>query len=592
MARRSALAQVRLAAWCVLACACHPPDANLGGEWSCPSDKQAQCFFFDSGLDPSDAGSTAPIDAGLALQADHDAVRALFDAPQNPDSTKAPIIAYPLDQTTEPSNIYDLDIQWHRLDSSQKIFRIRVESPSLPYGRYDLYTQCFPKNDGCHYSVPDAEGTDPGDMLWQTNVLVPLKGQDAVLTVAGSDGAGGMISVSPPIHFRASYSTIIAGLYYWSAHKPGAAPDAPDQGTTYRLAVGARTAAPFIQPQKENPDTCEGCHAVSRDGSTIAFTATSVPLAGAGAGVFFAASTTTPSQPLVPPASMPDSALIALSHDGKLAVIGRNNELWLRNTVEGSEQQISQDHFIDETGAQVSAYFPDFSTNDDRLAVTLSGHADSPWAVSTGSIATLDFDHVNTFSQAKVLVPMTDQDFNFYPSWSPDGNWIVFASAPRGEDPSRCMPPTTPCPNISYDQTKARLRVAHFPDGRVYELTRATQGVGVTSTWPKFSPLNDNNEMFITFNSMMPYGIEVPTGAPAQLWLSVLNFDNLPDDPSSAPVWLPFQSFGQKNHLAYWTDTVPCRTDVSENQGCGPDETCVMLVPHTPGFCNPNTVVK
>jgi len=317
---------------------CQPRDADLGGAWSCPSDPaaQAQCFFFDSGLAP---------------QMSNDAVRALFDAPENPDSSKAPIIAYPIDETTEPSNIYDLDIQWHRLDSSQKIFRIRVESPSLPYGRYDLYTQCFAKNDGCHYSVPDTEGTDSGDMLWQSNVLAPLKGRDAVLTVAASDGAGGLISVSPPIRFRVSYTAINAGLYYWSAHPPGAAPGAADQGTTYRLAVGARTAAPFIQPQRENPDTCEGCHAVSRDGSMIAFTATDAPLAGAGAGTFFAAATKTPSKPIFPPANMPDSAMIALNQSGSLAVIGRNNELWLRSTHDGTETQVPPTLLVDETGA-------------------------------------------------------------------------------------------------------------------------------------------------------------------------------------------------------------------------------------------------
>ena len=155
----------------------------------------------------------------------------------------------------------------------------------------------------------------------------------------------------------------------------------------------------------------------------------------------------------------------------------------------------------------------------------------------------------------------------------------MFASAPRGIDPSRgCSDPNdSQCQIISYDQPNARLRVVHFPDGRVYDLNRATQGVGLTSTLPKFAPLptNGHNQLFITFNSKMPYGVEVPSNIPAQLWLSMLlDFDRLPDDPSSAPVWLPFQSFGQKNHLAYWCDEVPCRTDVPPEQECGSDETC------------------
>lgn len=555
---------------CALALGCQPEDANVGGAWSCPMGQDNQCFFYDSGL------NVQPMDTAAGA-----AVRALFDVPEDPDASKAPSIAYPLDETTEPSNIFDLDIQWHRFDGAQKIFRIRVESPSLPWGRYDLYTQCFPANDGCHYSVPDAVRSDTQNLLWYYNVLSPLKGQDAVLTVAGSDGKGGAISVSPPVHLRVSKTSVPGGLYYWSAHPPAAPPGSPDEGTTYRLRIGARTAAPYIRPGKENPDTCEGCHAVSRQGNMIAFTATD-SLNGPEAGSFTLRYTQNPlTDPGFTP-DMPQSATIALNADGSRAVIGRGKELWLRYR-DGSvpESQIDPVHL----GQEGQGYFPDFSPDGNRIAVTLSDHPDTPWAVSTGSIATLEFDGVN-FSDAKVLVPMTDQEFHFYPSWSPDGNWIVFASAPRGEDPGRCTDGTTPCPTISYDQPNARLRVAHFPDGRVYDLNRATQALGFTSTMPKFATTVADrvNEMFITFNSKMPYGIEVPSNVPAQLWLSVLDFDRLPDDPSSAPVWLPFQSFGQKNHLAYWTDNVPCRKDLTEQ--CGPDETCKDQV------CEANTPVK
>ncbi len=535
---------------------CRPDDAVLGGAWSCPAASADSCFFFDS---------------ALTTESTSGAVRAMFDAPEDPDANKKPSIAYPLDETTEPSNIYDLDIQWRRPRITQKLFRIRVESPALPYGRFDLFTPCFPKNDGCHYNVPEE--------AWSKNVTAVLRGEDALLTVAASDGAGGLIAVSPPVRLRFTYSPVPGGLYYWSAHPPDAAPGSPDQGTTFRLAFGARRAVPFIRPGKENPYKCEGCHAVSGDGTTIAFTGTDMLGDAAQAGQFIGAQTTDPANKQFPLGDKHDSAMVALNYHGSLAIVGVDNQLSLRVVNTGESTPIPSELL----GTEGHGYFPDFSPDGRHIAVTLSDQPNSAWAVETGSIATLDFDEsTNTFSPAQVLVPMTDTEFHYYPSWSPDNNWIVFASGPRGRD--RCSDPNdaSSCqPNISYDQPNSRLRLVHFPDGRVYDLGRATQSIGVTSTLPKFAPqpIDGHNQLFITFNSKMDYGVEV-SNSPAQLWLSVLDLDRLPGDPSSAPVWLPFQTFGQKNHLAYWTDKVRCRKDSEDACGadevCGPDGTCFV----------------
>ncbi|MEP7050252.1 MAG: hypothetical protein ABJB12_07870 [Pseudomonadota bacterium] len=550
----------------LLGAACEPPSANLGGSFRCPTGAAASCWFFDSGLKQS---------AELS--------RAAFDAAQDSDPAAAPRIAYPLDQTTEPPNLYELDIQWHRSRRVQTLFRIRVESSSLPYGRYDIYAPCLPVYDGCHYSVPESE--------WFNHVVMPLLGSEARLTVAGSDAKGGPISVSGPVQLRFSQGPVPGGLYYWSARAPNAAPDSPDQGTTYRLAIGARRATPFIRSNQENPKRCEGCHAVSANGDRIAFTASDGLDDGPQAGSFIARSTTTPSRPFGPTPVENDSAMIALNQDGSLALIGRDNRLFLRVVESGAETQIDPALLGSEANDQGHGYFPEFSRDQKHIVVTLSNHPDSPWSVTTGSIATLDFDaSTRRFSKANVLVPMTEQEFHYYPSWSPDNEWIVFASAPRGLELERCSdandPKTCP-PRRSYDQPESRLRLVHFPDGRVYDLNRATQHVGSTSTLPKFAPLpsSGQGQLSITFNSKMNYGVRLPN-SPAQLWLSVLDFDRLPDDPSSAPVWLPFQGFGQKNHMAYWTDKVPCRTDVDPEFECGLYEYCAQ------GECLPVAVVK
>jgi hypothetical protein len=57
--------------------------------------------------------------------------------------------------------------------------------------------------------------------------------------------------------------------------------------------------------------------------------------------------------------------------------------------------------------------------------------------------------------------------------------------------------------------------------------------------------------------------------------MSAIDVDKLPDqDPSSPPIWLPFQDATQPGHLGLWTKEVQCRTDLG-GTGCGFNEECV-----------------
>jgi hypothetical protein len=58
----------------------------------------------------------------------------------------------------------------------------------------------------------------------------------------------------------------------------------------------------------------------------------------------------------------------------------------------------------------------------------------------------------------------------------------------------------------------------------------------------------------------------------AAIDLSLLTLDS---DPSSAPIWLPFQEIDQNNHLGFWTQGVGCRVDAQgASIGCGDGEFC------------------
>jgi Tol biopolymer transport system component len=315
---------------------------------------------------------------------------------------------------------------------------------------------------------------------------------------------------------------------------------------------------------------------VSRDGSTIAFTAvTGSP--DQREGVLVATGTARPDIEIVEPAPdiTYDSSMMTLSSDGKRVLVAYDDRLVLRNA------SVDPDFGPGEVIATLtkqellgkSPYFPEFSFDDAAVVLTLSDRPDSAIAVQSGDIAVLRVDLVtSSFEPPEVVVPGDDDEFHFYPTWSPDGEYIAFASAPREMAEDGFM-------RKSYDQKKARLRLVHKDGGDIYELTRATHAANSWSTFPKFAPFQDGDLMYLTFNSKIDYGLVVDnTSRPdrdksAQLWMSAIDVGQLPEDPSSAPMWLPFQDSSQSSHLGIWTNDVKCRLDVSGN-GCPVGQEC------------------
>jgi hypothetical protein len=226
-------------------------------------------------------------------------------------------------------------------------------------------------------------------------------------------------------------------------------------------------------------------------------------------------------------------------------------------------------------------FFPEFSPDGTEVVATLASRDERPWSVKDGSIAVFPFND-GKFGRATILVPKDASLIHFYPSWSPDGKWIVFASGPAAHN--------------SYDSPDARLRLVARDGGKVYDLGKATGAAGKTSTWPKFAPFMQasGQVMFITFNSKLDYGFLLPNSRVQQdqmrpqLWFAAIDLRRLDSgDPSYAPVWLPFQDTRQRNHLGYWTEQVVCSpTATTAEGGCAQGEICDQ------GQCTYNPTVE
>jgi hypothetical protein len=190
------------------------------------------------------------------------------------------------------------------------------------------------------------------------------------------------------------------------------------------------------------------------------------------------------------------------------------------------------------------------------------------------------------FGPATVLVPSTGGDNNYYPSYSPDGAFIVF---------DRIAHQTTPdIPNNdSFSNPKARVFVLPTGQGATPIDCAALNGTGdLSNSWPRWSPFvqtyKGSKLLWVTFSSTRDYGLlirnnvsgnvqcyppdsaEAPgaehgTAFPAnckqpQIWMAAINLSSAevsnPGDPSFPGFWLPFQDISTHNHTAQWTQTV------------------------------------
>jgi WD40-like Beta Propeller Repeat len=475
-----------------------------------------------------------------------------FSGTPDPDPTAKPTIVYPLPGSMHPINLADITFQWKRgLAATQTLFRIRLRR--LSGDAFEFYVPCtHPTTPGplmdleCVYHMPAGAWIDLATTVHGETLTVDIAGVDLLRP--------DIVATSDPMTISFSPEYVSGGFYYWSTSIQGA----------MRLLFGARAIQPYIiQNSPSNPYSCSGCHTVSRSGSTMAFTE-----GESVTGVLRVVATPDATKQLFPSATAHDSAMMALNRDGTRVLVSYAGKLVLRDAASGATLVEVPTSLL---GGTRRGYHPEWSPDDKMIALTLSADGTTDVAVRTGAIGILPYDPTASpdaaFGAVQEIVP-SGTEFNFYPTWSPDGHWLAFATAP------------VTAGQTSYIQPQARLRLVNRDTLTVYELANATVEAGRTVTYPKFAPVAQSGGlMFLTFNSKKDYGFFVQTtvGSP-QLWITSIDPRKLhqaTDDPSTAPVWLPFQSVKERNYLGFWSERIGCRVDASGGSvGCGLNEVC------------------
>ncbi len=458
----------------------------------------------------SDDGSTAPADSAMRFA--------------NPDNTPglAPPLAYPLDGAFVPPNLGELEVQWLRPAMPADLFEVSIEGP---YVDLKVYTNALVANGGRLSLHPDEWSAIAGASAGQPLTV-------AVRAMAAADPSH--IGASSQAHLTVGRDAVNGGIYYWSA-TGGAATEG-----IFRHTFGdvSSPAKPFVT-QADGPalfndgqQHCVACHALSRDGKRMAVTFNG----GDGpAGVIDVAS----KGAILPPSKAPPWNFSTFSPDGTRLAVAKAGQLSILDPTTGAT--------IAKVPASGYATHPDWSPDGKKLAFVHPGAAGSDWDFSAGSIVVAT-DGGAGFDAGQVIVQSQGEN-NYYPSFSPDGQWIIFSRAAGGS---------------AYDNGAAQSMVVST-DGKIGPIAlAAANAVGaLTDSWPRWSPFVQTNGphgplLYFTFSSKRAYGIELPGGGRPQIWMAA--FDpataSAGQDPSFAPFWLPFQDLQTSNHIAQWTTEI------------------------------------
>jgi len=432
------------------------------------------------------------------------------------DATRAPAVVYPADHTIVPPNLGDLEAHWTDA-AGNDLFEVRLAGEYVDLRIYGAGTAAGPGRWAAF--LPD-EWQVAGESSRGGELSLTVRG----LSTASPDTAG----TSPPIQIALADQDIDGGLYYWAS--TGALPSG-----IYRhdLARPGEPAEAFYTTQESPGNRCVACHALSRDGTRMAITFDG----GDGASTVLDVATRTPMMPVGSvswnfAAFNPDATRMVTVHQGRMV---------LRDAATGSE--------LADVPTGGKGTHPDFSPDGTKLVYVSAQNRGSDWSFTGGSLMVVSYDRASdSFGSPTMLVPSAGDNV-YYPSWSPDGNWILFNRS--SED--------------AYDDASAEIYLVRADgSGTAKKLDTPNQSGGITNSWARWAPFEqvwgpgESGEepiLWLTFSSKRAFGVRLPAGQP-QLWMAPFFPARFDSDPSAPAFRLPFQDIETNNHIAQWTERV------------------------------------
>ena len=434
----------------------------------------------------------------------------------------APSVLYPLDGALVPQNLGELEVQWQRAAGTD-LFEVALTAPYLDLR---IYTNA-------------ALGRASLLAKEWASVAASALGDTVTITVRAVAGAApGGVGASNTVKLGIGRDAVQGGIYYWASTAAGGSVEG-----IQRHAFGDTTgnATPFYTETDGNAryggsNHCVACHALSRDGKKFAITYDG----GGGPAAILDVATKV--------AMTPQTGLFwnfaTFNPDGTKLLTAQAGQLKILDAAAAPGTLLSTVNIAPATYAT----HPDWSADGKQIAYVTPSAPLEDWHFDGGSIVVSTDAGGGVFGGPRVLVAAQGGENNYYPSFSPDGKWVLFNRS-KGD---------------AYDDPDAETYVAST-DGAIAPIKlAAADGTGDhTNSWPRWSPFvqhgGPHGDLFyFTFSSKRDYGVEIAGKNQPQIWMAAFDPSTAQagGDPSSAPFWLPFQDPATNNHIAQWTETI------------------------------------
>lgn len=440
------------------------------------------------------------------------------------DPARAPSVVYPAEGVQVPRNLGDFEVHWTD-GSSNDVYELSLTSELTDVRVYLRGGNGAGGGPNPSYAAFTAQE-------WADAVGSHGSVQYQVRGVDSANPSAGIGSAAPRL-VKVTNEALEGGIYYWAAKSTTGT--SPEGIWRHDMAKPGEPAEKFYT-REESSGRCVACHVLSRDGTKMALTWDG----GSGAATVMDVATRTPM------ADLPGWDFGTFSPDATRFLGVQDAVITVYNTADMSSMGAMP---VDVAGTQVS--HPDLSPDGSRLVYShLASGGDIFY--NGGTLWTRSYDAVtNAFGPETPLVAAGAAGANnYYPSFSPDGEWVLFNRSETGS---------------AYNNPGASMWIVKA-DGSAppIQLAAANAQPGLANSWGRWAPFVQtigvaNEPIFwITVSSQRDFGVRLVGLRQPQIWMTPFYPEraSVGQDPSAPAFRLPFQNIETSNHIAQWTERV------------------------------------